>query len=253
MNSFDDYYKILNVDKNSDFEEIKKAYKKQIKIYHPDKNKDNNSTDLFLKIQKAFETLSNKDKRKEYDLNLLDYEQKQKLSQRRKEMLNELERKEKEAKNKIYESNILNKKRFRYNSPLSQAYQYNNYSNNDDCIKIEFISDKKIEFSKSLIKAYFSEYGIIQNIILDFKNKFAFIKLNSKLSIFDLIQNMKKNDNINKLFKIEKFNWNKIDQKLKEIKIKDNKTKQKLSTEKILNEENLTNLSLDEFEKMLFK
>ena len=30
MNSFDDYYKILNVDKNSDFEEIKKAYKKQI-------------------------------------------------------------------------------------------------------------------------------------------------------------------------------------------------------------------------------
>ena len=129
---------------------------------------------------------------------------------------------------------------------------YNNYENND-CLKVEFISDKKIEFSKSLIKAYFSEYGIIQNIILDFKNKFAFIKLNSKLSIFDLIQNMKKNDNINKLFKIEKFNWNKIDQKLKEIKIKDNKTKQKLSTEKILNEENLTNLSLDEFEKMLFK
>ena len=84
MNSFDDYYKILNVDKNSDFEEIKKAYKKQIKIYHPDKNKDNNSTELFLKIQKAFEILSNKEKRKEYDLNLLDYEQKQKLSQRRK-------------------------------------------------------------------------------------------------------------------------------------------------------------------------
>ena len=72
MNSFVDYYKILNVEKNSDFDEIKKAYKKQIKIYHPDKNKDNNSTDLFLKIQKAFETLSDKDKRKEYDLNLLD-------------------------------------------------------------------------------------------------------------------------------------------------------------------------------------
>ena len=221
MNSFDDYYKILNVDKNSDFEEIKKAYKKQIKIYHPDKNKDNNSTELFLKIQKAFEILSNKEKRKEYDLNLLDYEQKQKLSQRRKEMLNELERKEKEAKNKIYESNILNKKRFRYNSPLSQAYQYNNYSNNDDCIKIEFISDKKIEFSKSLIKAYFNEFGIIQNLII--------------------------------LFKIEKFKWHNIDNKLKELHIKESKIKQKLSTEKIINELNYSNFTLDDFEKMLFK
>ena len=252
MSSFDNYYTILNIERNSDLEEIKRAYKKQIKIYHPDKNKDKNSTETFLKIQKAFETLTDEKKKKEYDLNLLDYEQKQKLSKRRKEKINELERKEKEAKNKTYESKILNKKTFRFNSPLSKVYQYNNYENND-CLKVEFISDKKIEFSKSLIKAYFSEYGIIQNIILDFKNKFAFIKLNSKLSIFDLIQNMKKNDNINKLFKIEKFNWNKIDQKLKEIKIKDNKTKQKLSTEKILNEENLTNLSLDEFEKMLFK
>ena len=253
MNSFDDYYKILNVDKNSDFEEIKKAYKKQIKIYHPDKNKDKNSTETFLKIQKAFETLTDEKKKKEYDLNLLDYEQKQKLSQRRKEMLNELERKEKEAKNKIYESNILNKKRFRYNSPLSQAYQYNNYSNNDDCIKIEFISDKKIEFSKSLVKAYFTEFGIIQNLIIDLKNKIAFIMIKSKLNIYDIIEKARKNNNINKLFKIEKFKWHNIDNKLKELHIKESKIKQKLSTEKIINELNYSNFTLDDFEKMLFK
>ena len=170
-----------------------------------------------------------------------------------KEMLNELERKEKEAKNKIYESNILNKKRFRYNSPLSQAYQYNNYSNNDDCIKIEFISDKKIEFSKSLIKAYFNEFGIIQNLIIDLKNKIAFIMIKSKLNIYDIIEKARKNNNINKLFKIEKFKWHNIDNKLKELHIKESKIKQKLSTEKIINELNYSNFTLDDFEKMLFK
>ena len=66
MSSFDNYYTILNIERNSDLEEIKRAYKKQIKIYHPDKNKDKNSTETFLKIQKAFETLTDEKKKKEY-------------------------------------------------------------------------------------------------------------------------------------------------------------------------------------------
>ena len=69
-------------------------------------------------------------------------------------MLNELERKEKEAKNKINESNILNKKRFRYNSPLSQAYQYNNYSQNDNFNSQQIYSNNLSHLQNFLIYLY---------------------------------------------------------------------------------------------------
>ena len=63
-----DYYSILNVDKNSSDEDIKKSYKKLALIYHPDKNNGNEeATEKFKEISEAYSVLGNKEKRSQYD------------------------------------------------------------------------------------------------------------------------------------------------------------------------------------------
>src|SRR5262245_20400787 len=63
-----DYYKILGVDKNADDKEIKKAYRKLARQYHPDMNPgDANSEKKFKEINEAYEVLSDADKRAKYD------------------------------------------------------------------------------------------------------------------------------------------------------------------------------------------
>lgn len=65
----DDYYKTLDVPKDADEKEIKKAYRKLALKWHPDKNQDNKeeAEDKFKKISEAYDVLSDKDKRAAYD------------------------------------------------------------------------------------------------------------------------------------------------------------------------------------------
>ena len=62
-----DYYEILGVPKSASDKEIKSAYRKLAMKYHPDKNKDTDTTQKFQEISQAYETLSNKQKRSMYD------------------------------------------------------------------------------------------------------------------------------------------------------------------------------------------
>ena len=62
------YYQTLQVSPQSSAEEIKSSYHKLAKIWHPDYNKDVQSTDIFQKISVAYETLGDDKKRKIYDL-----------------------------------------------------------------------------------------------------------------------------------------------------------------------------------------
>jgi molecular chaperone DnaJ len=63
-----DYYKILGVGKNASDEEIKKAYRKLARKYHPDQNQgDKQAEERFKEISQAHDVLSDPDKRKAYD------------------------------------------------------------------------------------------------------------------------------------------------------------------------------------------
>jgi molecular chaperone DnaJ len=63
-----DYYKVLGVGKNASDEEIKKAYRKLARKYHPDTNQgDKKAEERFKQISQAHDVLSDPDKRKAYD------------------------------------------------------------------------------------------------------------------------------------------------------------------------------------------
>src|ERR1700720_316101 len=63
-----DYYKILGVGKNASDEEIKKAYRKLARRYHPDRNHgDKEAEERFKEISQAHDVLSDSEKRKAYD------------------------------------------------------------------------------------------------------------------------------------------------------------------------------------------
>lgn len=60
--------KLLQVNKNANTNEIKKAYRKLAKELHPDKNKDDpDASEKFSDLSSAYEVLSDADKRKLYD------------------------------------------------------------------------------------------------------------------------------------------------------------------------------------------
>ncbi len=62
-----DFYEVLGVGKDSNLQEIKKAYKKLAKQYHPDHNKSSDAEAKFKEVQEAYENLSDENKRKAYD------------------------------------------------------------------------------------------------------------------------------------------------------------------------------------------
>lgn len=62
-----DYYEILGVSRDADKEEIKRAYRKLARKYHPDVNKEPGAEETFKEINRAYEILSEPEMRARYD------------------------------------------------------------------------------------------------------------------------------------------------------------------------------------------
>lgn len=63
-----DYYKVLGVKRDASQDDIKRAYRRLAKQYHPDRNPDDSSAEKkFKEVQQAYDVLSNPEKREQYD------------------------------------------------------------------------------------------------------------------------------------------------------------------------------------------
>jgi curved DNA-binding protein len=83
---FIDYYKILGLDKNASQEDIRKAYRKLARKYHPDLNpNDKDAHKKFQQINEANEVLSDAEKRKKYDQYGKDWQHAEQFEQARQQ------------------------------------------------------------------------------------------------------------------------------------------------------------------------
>ena len=168
------YYEILEVNKNASPEIIEKAYKTLVKKYHPDLQQDENKNkyeEKIKKINEAYDILSDPEKRKKYDLNLKNTE----IS------INDY--------NSLYQENInlknnLNilKEKLNYLNNIQNNYEinnlnYNNLENNKNNYSENFLnnnlnSNKNNEnYYKNTKNNYNNYYNLKLNKLFNFKKR----------------------------------------------------------------------------------
>jgi len=141
------YYEILEVSPNASKEIIDKAYKTLAKRYHPDANsveKKQWAEERFKKINEAYEIISNKEKREEYDREL--------ESQRNQQLIQSEDLKR--SYEKLYEENQILKNQL---TNLTVKNTYEN-SNREEAIYNDMQNQINKKVTQSVNQAYYDAY-----------------------------------------------------------------------------------------------
>ena len=136
----ENYYDILQVNKNASKEIIEKAYKTLVKKYHPDLQENNIKIEYEEKIKKineAYEVLSNSEKRKSYDLTLKQSE----IS------INDY--------NSLYQENIKLKNNLNFLKLNNVNYNNNNYNTVNSYYQNDYIQTSKKQLYQFKYKTMF--------------------------------------------------------------------------------------------------
>ena len=221
-------YSILEIHKTDDQNLIKKAYKKLIKKYHPDKNKEANTFEKFDRIKIAYELLKNEELKALYDSKLKMKEErkvkKKQMNDKRRKFAEDLEGREKDnaetSKKDFYgkyaSEEFKEKNKYQdYKDEFNKMFANQEITNdipkkktiddklNQYGIKIKWKNNLDVIFTKEILKTYFKEFGHIEEIILKANENKALILFNNDKAIREILNSS--NHIINKLFKIKKY------------------------------------------------
>ena len=188
------YYEILEVNKNASPEIIEKAYKILVKKYHPDLQQDENKNkyeEKIKKINEAYDILSDPEKRKKYDLNLKnteisinDYNSLYQENINLKNNLNILKEKlnylnniqNNYKKNNLNYNNLENNKNNYTKNNINQEYTGNyyteNFNNSNSKNNKNYSENNNINYNDINYTNYFSNFFV--NIKNKLKDLFAF-------------------------------------------------------------------------------
>ena len=160
----ENYYDILEVNKNASQEIIEKAYKTLVKKYHPDLQDDDlkeNYEEKLKEINEAYEVLSDPEKRKNYDFNLdndnISKAEYNNLCNENTELRNEINYLRNNIRNN--RTNSYQHQNTQNNMQQNQNYQNNSYQDNVNQEEI------KRQINNAVNKAYYDAY------IQDLKNR----------------------------------------------------------------------------------
>lgn len=237
----DNIYQILHLDKYADLEKVKKAYKKLMKTYHPDKNKNIDSLKIFENVRKAYEILQNTEDKLQYDEYLRRQDEKankiKSFTETRRKFIDDLNKREKEAKNlnmkfsnkssedfserdenKKHQDFFI-KKKHKYNSEsdeelykVSKKAKFVEQKLSTCGIKIKWSKNSDLIFNKDVILSFFKSYGIIEDIRIEETKCEASLLFQNEKSVENLMMNFPEDQNLNKLFKIKKCSSKKFDE-----------------------------------------
>ena len=188
------YYEILEVNKNASPEIIEKAYKTLVKKYHPDLQQDENKNkyeEKIKKINEAYDILSDPEKRKKYDLNLKnteisinDYNSLYQENINLKNNLNILKEKlnylnniqNNYKKNNLNYNNLENNKNNYKKNNINQEYSDNyyteNFNNSNSKNNKNYSENNNVNYNDINYTNYFSNFFV--NIKNKLKDLFAF-------------------------------------------------------------------------------
>jgi curved DNA-binding protein CbpA len=216
----DNIYGFLGIDKTDDEERIQKAYKKMIKKYHPDKNKDPGAAEIFSKIKKAIEVLKDQDLKALYDSYVSRKEEGQKrkkeYNKERRKFADDLKEREKKTNKEGGEgrgSSNANRHTPMDVDDFEPTFKKKTFEEKlqSTGVKVKWKKDSDVLITREMLYSYFKEYGSIEDIQICSDDSKAYILFLSLKSV-DSVVNDNSNVNLRKLFRVKKFSNKNKDQ-----------------------------------------